>query len=33
MDGDIRTVCELQRQRAFAAAAHPWLVAQVVDYP
>ena len=33
MDGDIRTVCALQQQRAFAAAAHPWLVADVVDYP
>jgi histidine ammonia-lyase len=33
MDGDVRVVCELQQQRAFASAAHPWLVAHVVDYP
>jgi histidine ammonia-lyase len=33
MDGDVRAICELQQQRAFAAAAHPWLVADVVDYP
>jgi histidine ammonia-lyase len=33
MDGEVRAICELQQQRAFAAAAHPWLVADVVDYP
>jgi histidine ammonia-lyase len=33
MDGDVREACALQQQRAFAAAAHPWLVADVVDYP
>ena len=33
MDGDIRAACALKQQRAFAAAAHPWLVADVVDYP
>jgi histidine ammonia-lyase len=33
MDGDVRTVCELQQQRAFAAAARPWLLADVPAYP
>ena len=33
MDGDVRAVCDLQRRRAFAAAAHPWLVAELADYP
>ncbi|HET6806310.1 MAG TPA: aromatic amino acid ammonia-lyase [Frateuria sp.] len=33
MDGDVRAACALQQERAFAAAAHPWLVADLVDYP
>jgi histidine ammonia-lyase len=33
MDSDIREACGLQQRRAFAAASHPWLVADVVDYP
>jgi histidine ammonia-lyase len=33
MDGDVRTVCDLQQQRAFAAAARPWLLADVPPYP
>jgi histidine ammonia-lyase len=33
MDGDVRIACELVGQRVFAASAHPWLLADVPDYP
>ena len=33
LDGDVRAVCALLQQRAFADAAHPWLLAELPDYP
>ncbi len=33
MDADVRIACELVSQRVFAASAHPWLLADVPDYP
>ena len=33
LDGDVRAVCALLQQRAFADAAHPWLLVELPDYP